>query len=382
MKKVKLRGYFEANLGDDLFLSIICNRYPNVRFYCCGEKRFKKHYSSITNLKYIPYDTCYKRCVTLLLRIASRFSKQYLQGYYETENYYNRRLEKSLKYNVLITGSGFVNNSNEYDTLDNKYQLQEYYYNTKPFIIGCNFGPFYYEKYLNIYHELFSRARDICFRDSYSANLFSDLANVRFAPDIVFSFPVKKIYDKFKFPFDRYMLISVANLKKDSDEAMCFYNDYITLIKNIIVERAKNGLYSVLLGFSEEQKDDVTISDITHEICLEYKNYMESYCYPAVDINFVFELFYKADSVICTRYHSIILAMLFQKKLCAISYNEKAQHVLEDIDAKLRYLSLHELRRIKDKSIMEYYYSISPERLEKLVSESNDHFKRLDEYLK
>lgn len=59
------------------------------------------------------------------------------------------------------------------------------------FFLGCNFGPYLDENYFNEYRNIFSKAKDVCFRDNYSASLFENLSNVRVAPDIVLSYNVQ-----------------------------------------------------------------------------------------------------------------------------------------------------------------------------------------------
>ena len=60
-KKVKLRAYAAANLGDDLFIELICKRYPDDTFFLCGSKKFRKIYKKIPNLKYKCWDYAYFR---------------------------------------------------------------------------------------------------------------------------------------------------------------------------------------------------------------------------------------------------------------------------------------------------------------------------------
>ena len=50
----------------------------------------------------------------------------------------------------------------------------------KYYVLGANFGPFYSKRYLSFYKKFFSNyCQDVCFRDRYSASLFSDVSNVQ-----------------------------------------------------------------------------------------------------------------------------------------------------------------------------------------------------------
>ena len=61
------------------------------------------------------------------------------------------------------------------------------------FIIGANFGPFQTEERINDYRKLFKMCNDVCFRDLSSFEMFKELQQVRYAPDIVFQMEVDEI---------------------------------------------------------------------------------------------------------------------------------------------------------------------------------------------
>lgn len=63
---------------------------------------------------------------------------------------------------------------------------------TPYFVIGSNYGPASSESYLRECRERFSRCTDVCLRDRRSYELFSDLSQVRYAPDLVFGLPVDR----------------------------------------------------------------------------------------------------------------------------------------------------------------------------------------------
>src|SRR5690606_29245630 len=61
------------------------------------------------------------------------------------------------------------------------------------FFLGCNFGPYLDKSFRDTYAQIFAKSTDVCFRDSYSAELFSELSNVRQRPDIVFNLKFDKV---------------------------------------------------------------------------------------------------------------------------------------------------------------------------------------------
>ena len=383
-KTIKIRAYVAANLGDDLFLEIICNRYSNNIFYLCGSKKFKKVYSKIPNLKYRCWDTTFIRIFCIFYRMIAKvfnyICKKKVVRIIATDDIVNSIYSKKSDYNVYVTGSGFMNLPEELETLPEKYEIEKIYYKRHPFIIGCNFGPFAHEEYLMMYKKLFSYASDLCFRDSYSLELFSKTSVARKAADIVFAYPIKTVKNQHRMIDKEYMLISIANLQKDNDSASDFQQEYINFIKDIVVNRTKEKKYTVLIGFSREQNDHNIILNILENMNDKKYNYM--FCYPDISSIEAVSLFRDAKYVIATRYHAMILALIFKKPVCSICYNEKMKHVLEDIDKQAPSVSLEEIRELDyNKLIESKMYCINDQRLKELVSSSNMQFRELDRVL-
>ena len=63
--KVKslIRAYLNENLGDDLFVYILCNRYPNIKFSIVGENQFSGITNEISNLKFISEDSKHNKII-------------------------------------------------------------------------------------------------------------------------------------------------------------------------------------------------------------------------------------------------------------------------------------------------------------------------------
>ena len=69
------------------------------------------------------------------------------------------------------------------------------------FVLGANFGPYHTEEYRSAMDKVYTKLKDICFRDTYSKNLFADNDHVRQAPDILFSYPMPKVEENKKTDF-------------------------------------------------------------------------------------------------------------------------------------------------------------------------------------
>ena len=67
MKKVFIHAYAAGNLGDDLLIRILCERYPRVQFRIFADHTYKERFKDICNLSvYSPED----RYVRVMDRIA------------------------------------------------------------------------------------------------------------------------------------------------------------------------------------------------------------------------------------------------------------------------------------------------------------------------
>ena len=56
MKRVLVHGYTMSNLGDDLFLRVLAERYPQVVFYLPTLNiDYKKKYKDLKNLKVVDF---------------------------------------------------------------------------------------------------------------------------------------------------------------------------------------------------------------------------------------------------------------------------------------------------------------------------------------
>ncbi len=382
-KKVKLRAYAAANLGDDLFIELICKRYPDDTFFLCGSKKFRKIYKKIPNLKYKCWDYAYFRIYSLIYRLLAKifacaFGNKQIQ--YTTDELLNNKYAIMADVNVYITGSGFMNSPDEFDSLMDKYDRELNYYKLHPYVIGCNFGPFAYREYLDMYRKLFSYTSDLCFRDNYSLQLFPNISHARRAADIVFNYPVESVQKQKRMINTEYMLISVANLRKDNDNASNFFQDYVEFVKRIVIERTKQKKYTVLVGFSQEQKDDITILDILRNIDDCYYTY--NYCYPDISSMEMLSLFRDATNIIATRYHAMVLAVLFEKPVCSVCYNEKTQHVLGDIYMQDSGISLEDMKKLDyDSLIREKMHVIDKRHFRNLIESAKLQFMQLDKVL-
>ena len=160
MKKVFLMAYARKNLGDDIFIKMLLEKYPEIDFYMrIKEKEFLEKLVQYKNLKI-------------------------LIGEDTDEELYKMNEEEYDAY-VYIGGSIFMEGGKVYNLSEKFFDFVNRCKNKNiPFCyISCNYGPYQTKEYFELSKRNFATCSDICFRDKYSYNLFKDIDNVRYAPD-------------------------------------------------------------------------------------------------------------------------------------------------------------------------------------------------------
>lgn len=197
MKKAFIYAYDHINLGDDLFVRTLVNRYPLVQFFLWSDKKNISIFQDCKNLKIIDKNSRY---VKFLRKLRPSFAARYQEKW---------KVKSDAV--IYIGGSIFM----EYSTWRNtvawwNYQAQHY----KFYVLGANFGPYETESYREAMGAMMKGLQDVCFRDRYSYELFcKDVKTVRQAPDILFGYSMPNIRQKKK-----QVYISVINCEKKKME--------------------------------------------------------------------------------------------------------------------------------------------------------------------
>ena len=308
-KKVFILGYLRKNLGDDLFIKMLLEKYPIIDFYIkVPNNKFAKHFDKYENLNIIIGEDTDEELYT------------------QEEALYDAY--------VYIGGSIFMEGGHVYN-LSNKFYdfVKRCKEKNIPFCyISSNYGPYITKEYFDLSKENFKVCTDICFRDKYSYNLFKEIASVRCAPDFAFGYPINYT-EKIKGSIG----ISIINLKiRDkykelSDE---YYNFLIKNIKRYI----SNGNVVYLYSFCEYEGDEEIVDTL-----LEYfKNEPEKVIGVKYrgNIDEFIETYSKMEYMICTRFHSMVLSCIARQKIYIISYSDKIDNVINDLKLDLPILNL------------------------------------------
>ncbi len=347
---VYLQAYVFGNLGDDLFIRLVCARYPEASFSLICREKFAKAFQDIPNL----------RCIH-----PSFFTKALRKL-----NVY--RIPKS-DFVVFVGGSIFMQSPNWRKLLARNRQLTR---GKDAYVIGSNFGPFHSDEFYQSYRQLFSALKDICFRDRYSYDLFSALPNARYAPDIVLTGDVSA---RRNGKTERTAVISVIRLSHRQELARYApaYDSAMTTITNCFTE---HGYQVVLMGFCEAEGDAQTVQQLLSSGLIAHPALVRGHIYGG-DVEESMSVLSGAECVVATRFHAMILGFLMYKPVFPIVYSDKTQHVLDDLRYSGPSCRVGDIHGLDAASVFRHLTSAKPLDIGAQAAQAQLQFAKLDEAL-
>ncbi|MGG4179456.1 polysaccharide pyruvyl transferase family protein [Virgibacillus pantothenticus] len=359
MKNVMLYAYTHYNLGDDLFIKTICERYPNTNFLLLAPKGYCKTFSNLNNLKIINSDSLLFRGSKL---IATTFNKKKLFYSY---------LARKCHLQIYAGGSLFI----QHDYWKEEYKNVQAMSKMKIpfFILGANFGPFYEQSFLHAYYKIFFHLTDICFRDHYSYSLFKELPNVRLATDMIFQLEPICLNKA-----NQSLIISV--IKPSIRKSLQGYDEiYYNKIREITLHFLKEGYDVTLMSFCEYEQDHEAIKHILAPVSKHYINHIHTFYYKN-NLEKALKLISSCTFVVATRFHAMILGWLYQKSVFPIVYSSKMTNMIKDVNFQGNYTQFHELETLEAETV---YQSMSSNRIDvtEQIMKAKEQFIKLDTYL-
>ena len=347
-------AYFANNLGDDLFVRELVRRYPFEEFYLCADSpSFLQCFSSEKNVHIVQgIEYTYIRMRNKLLGYKGSFR--------------NHKMMQKAKATVRIGGSVFI----ESEGWQKKFHFNE---GKRLFIIGANFGPYSSEEYINAVSKKIGMTVDCCFRDRYSYDMFKDIRQTRYAPDILFGY--EAAFDE--AACDDSIGISVIDCK-NRKQLSAFWETYESGIKKICSYYLSQNRTVKLFSFCDAEGDAAAIHRIVNSI--EDSSGIEIVSYKGDIDCFLGELM-KCSVLFATRFHAMILGWKFRKTVIPIVYSQKQLHVMQDLKFNGWYWNIGSGEALSD----DWMNQISRKNIDFLddaVLHSKDHFLKLDEFLK
>lgn len=367
-----VRAYTSFNVGDDLFLKILFEKYPNQQFVLFTRNNsyveFVSRYRNVT----ISY---FNKVEDLVYRIVNKFSSLNSKlPILLHKCFFYRRYKKCAGY-IHIGGSVFIQNQSKLSRKDYVFESIVSVFSAKPkFIIGANFGPVKDDGYKLFYEKLFREFTDVCFRESYSYKLFQNLKNIRYASDIVFQLKLPEII---KEPDSIGFSVIDLNRRENLRE---YTSGYCSLISNCLSQSIDQGKNVYLISFCAAEGDEAAISEILSMLDTDKKWKVKKILYNG-DIDVFLPKYLSMESVFTTRFHAMVLSILAGQNIFPLIYSDKMKNVLDDLGYTGKYLRIDEINEhLDEKNILtEMINNRCPLKDESL--KSLEQFKVLDLYL-
>ena len=129
--KILLRAYCANNFGDDLFVKVICERYPNHEFYLICDEKYRHVFNNISNLKFAELTFWQK----IIYFFSSKINKK-IPALLPNKEQIIFRTNRYDEY-IYVGGSIYM----ERPWYKKEIKHEKSWYSHKPYILGCNFGP-------------------------------------------------------------------------------------------------------------------------------------------------------------------------------------------------------------------------------------------------
>lgn len=353
--KVLINIYLDQNLGDDLFLLALLERYPQTNFYLIISDEYK------LNVEFDRYKN--------LNLIKSK----------------NINLLKKLKFDMTlyIGGSIFKDLGLKGVRIYGYRYLNIFLFNLlkKPtVIIGCNLEKVKSSLNKVLIEKILRTTKFICVRDIFSLNYIKTIREDSFlGSDIIFS--IKDKEEKLELK-ENVLGISLINKKTTN-----FYKEnYIKKITQIIEEYlAQNSNFKVkLFCFDSGKEND---KEVAQEILKKLnQNFIKRILVEEYSTDYKIKSYIKSfrlcNYIICGRFHSLILALKYQIPFFSINYSSKMLNILQDTKNEIEGITFEKVDNLR---IEEVLLKIKKSEIKKLdknyINSSHSHFIFLDKVL-
>ncbi len=300
-----VEAYDKVNLGDDLFVRFLANRYPHVRFTMLSDPANRAVFRDVKNLRIIDKDGPWLR---LLRRIRPSLGARYVA-----------RLKARSHACIYIGGSIFEEYENWRAIADSwEYQTTHYPY----YVLGANFGPYHTPAYADRMKQVFTSMADICFRDRYSYELFADLPNVRQAPDILFAQPFPAAQEQ------KQVFVSVIDCAA-RDELAAVTEAYEQMLYGLMQSCLEGGYAVKLASFCRTEGDGAACGRLMARFADADKK-PELLCYTGQNHAELLREIAASAYVVGTRFHATVLGLGAGRRVLPVIYSDKTKNMLAD----------------------------------------------------
>lgn len=373
IKRVLVSAYTHLNLGDDLFLKILFERFPEVQFTLLIDEHYDDKVFNRSNLSFLSYPPIIIN--KYLKKLWGKFFKTNLLHYeFQAKNKFLVQYKNQFDATVTIGGSIFMEKlPPAFYHLNTHQLLVDVFPSIPKFILGSNFGPHRNEGFVNYYKQLFTHYTDVSFRDLYSKNLFQNSENVRCNSDVVFSADFNLTLKKQPLSVG-FSIMDFTQRTGLSQYAAIYTN----LIVDLIQHYSQQGYTCYLYSFCKYEGDERSADEIVSMLNEEAVKSTHVVKYSG-DIGCFLNEFSKVEIMYPTRFHAMILSMMLQQKIHPLLYSKKMLNVIEDLQCELTYTDLTTIKQAPEiVDLTDQKAFVLPDRIK--YSASN-HFDVLQKYL-
>lgn len=378
-----LYGFYGHNVGDDAFFDMLFKRYPDTMFYvllermafdACSDKgypdttfydllksRNTELFSRYPNVRF--YDATRPDIIKI-----NAFGKKFNQS-----NLFEKLLLKICDGVVHIGGSIYQQIGNW--QLDFDIRKERKLSGKKFFAVSNNFGPYTDNSYRDMWAGEFKEWTDICFRDRYSCKLFSDIPAVRYAPDLLFSFPVAKKESEKKVSVSVIdTLAPFRSMEKSTAEA--YENKIVELIKRF----SSDGYAVSLLSFCAFEGDNAAADRILAALPEEISSNVKNVVYSNALSEIINEI-ETSEYIVATRFHAMILGYIAGKRVLPICYSEKMSNVISDLSLSESIITLDKLSSLTADELIPLANTVPEEKINELSHLATGQFAGFDKFV-
>lgn len=359
--KAYLFACIEKNIGDDLFVRTICNRYPNTKFIITSEA----NYGSLQNIHNLIFSDILSKW-NWASSAGGNSKLKYLIAKI-LQKYYESKLPK-YELGVYIVGNAFKNKKYT-GWRQSRWMRERINLVDKFYILSTNFGPYQDEQWKYDFDKIFPQVKDVCFRDKYSYDLFSNLENIRYAPDAIFSIGQRRHIT------NKNVIISLIDCAFEArsielqDSSVAYEEKMVEVIEKLLEKG-----YNITLLNSNTIQDRPACNRILRKL----DNSQVSVVDYDGNLDLIFDLFENSSYIIGTRLHSIILGFLYNLNVLPIVYDIKVANMLDSCDFDQKKFDITNLDNIDSSEIVDALEHNSFIISEKVIEDANNQFLKLD----
>lgn len=378
-----LYGFYGHNVGDDAFFDMLFKRYPDTMFYVLLERMVLDACSDNgypDTMFYVllksSYEELFSRYPNVRFYDATRPDIIKINAFgekFNQSNLFEKLLLKICDGVVHIGGSIYQQIGNW--QLDFDIRKERNLSGKKFFAVSNNFGPYTGNSYRDMWAGEFKKWTDICFRDRYSYKLFSDIPTVRYAPDLLFSFPIEKKESEKKVSISVIdTLAPFRSMEKSTAEA--YENKIVELIKRFSSDGYAVSLLSFCAFESDNDAADRILAALPEEVSSNVKNVV--YSNALSEITNEIET---SEYVVATRFHAMILGYIAGKRVLPICYSEKMSNVISDLSLSESIITLDKLSSLTADELIPLANTVPEEKINELSHLATEQFAGFDKFV-